>query len=291
MASAEAGAQRVVPEGTEVLTARTLRRERMVHRLKVWVLRIVVAGALILLWQSLPTLFPGRSSLADPFFISSPELVADRLGGLLFGIDGAPTIWEPFNQTILAAVIGSFGAAIVGAIGGLLLSEAPRVAQVAQPFLAFFNTIPRIAIIPIIIIIFGTDAVGSAMLAFSVVVFLAFYTAFAGSRSISRELLQNARILGASRFVILTRVRMPFVIGWTFGILPVAIASGLVGAVVGQVLTGAGGIGQLLVLALNTSDATLTFSLVVFLAVVGVIITQLAYASRRLLLPWWEDAH
>ena len=148
---------------------------------------------------------------------------------------------------------------------GLLLSESDFLERVFRPYVVALNAVPRIALIPIIVIIVGNNAKSSAVTSAIIVVFLVFYNAFEGGRSVPREMLQNATILGARRWSRMLRIRMPFVLAWTFATLPNAISFGLVGAVTAELFTGSGGIGQVLVQAVNTVDATLTFAVVVIL--------------------------
>jgi len=161
---------------------------------------------------------------------------------------------------------------------------------VARPFLILFNAIPRIAIIPIIILIFGATAVTDAVTAFIVVFFLVFYNAAEGAASVSVEMIQNAELLGNSKARIMWSVRWPYALAWTFVSLPNAIAFGLVGTVTAEVFTGGDGIGYQLSLAIGAVNATLIFSVVVILAVVGVTLTLGAQLLRLALLPWWATS-
>jgi NitT/TauT family transport system permease protein len=258
----------------------------------VWCWRLVIVAFIIAGWQYTPSI-PGIERVfrfENPFFISSPSRVSVELWKLLFGTDGTQAIWPAVGRTIITALIGTGCAVVVGSVAGLVLSSSPKMNATFRPFLIFFNAIPRIAIIPVIIIIVGDSSLSDAVTAFTVVFFLVFYTAFEGSSSIAPEIVQNAKLLGASRSSILWKVRWPYVVGWTLGAMPNAIAFGIVGSVTAEVFTGGTGIGEYLTEALDTSNSDLTFAVVIILAVIGVALVLGSGLARSKLLPWWEGA-
>ncbi len=262
------------------------------RRAAVWGWRVLVLVAMLALWQFVPSI-PGVTELlpfADPFFISSPSQVAVKLWQVLVVGGRSGYIWGPFLQTMGSALLGTISAVIVGAVLGLILSHWSLLSDILQPFVTFFNAIPRVVMIPVIILIAGTSVTAVAVTAFTIVFFLAFYTAFESSTKIATEILQSARLLGTSEWGIIWRVRWPFVLGWTISSLPNSIAFGIIGAVTAELFTGASGIGRTLTNALYTSDATLTFAVVIVLAFAGVALVGLANLLRRRLLPWWEGS-
>lgn len=264
------------------------RREKwIIHTWQIVILAIIICG-----WQYIPMIPNIRRTFTfeDPFFISSPSRLAKQLWDSTTGAGGNGTIWHNFFRTIVTALMGTAAGLIVGMAAGLVLSQSARWAAIARPFVSFFNAIPRITIIPVIVLVVGTGETGSAVSSFTVVVFLVFYTAFEGSGSIPVEVIQNAKLLGAKDSTVMFKVRLPFVLGWVFGVLPLAIAFGLIGAVTSEILTGSEGLGRELTYALNTANATETFAIVTILAVTGVILSFGSAYLRKRLLPWWEGA-
>lgn len=252
--------------------------------------RLVLLAMFLALWQWAPRI-PGLTAFhfVDPFYISSPDRVAQRVWELGLGGHGRPTIWSPLITTLVATLIGTLAGTLVGMVGGLLLAESSYLERVLRPFIVAVNAVPRIAMIPIIVIIVGPTPTASATTAFFIVVFLVFYNAFEGGRSVPREVLQNVRILGATRGSIILRVRLQYVLAWTFAVLPNAISFGLIGAVSAEILTGAKGVGQILAAAVYTIDATLTFAVVVILSAVGASLVGLTTLARTRVLHWWEQ--
>lgn len=260
--------------------------------LTVLALQLAVVAAILLLWQYVPDI-PGIRShvrFADPFFISSPSGVARELWLITRGAPNVPTIWAPLARTVVTALIGTAAACVLGAVLGLAVSSWVLLERVARPFLVLFNAIPRVAMIPIIILIVGASATADALTAFTVVFFLVFYNAAEGASSVPREMIQNAGLLGVSNLAIMWKVRWPYAMGWTWVALPNAIAFGLVGTVTAEVFTGGSGIGYQLSLAIGDVNAPLLFAIVVVLAFVGVVLSIGSRWLRLRVLPWWENS-
>jgi len=260
--------------------------------LKVWAIRVLILVCVLAAWQYLPEInwLRRQSPFFDPFFVSSPSRVFHRLVDLTAGGDGQPTIWPALWQTLKATLLGVVVGTSAGALAGLLFSNAPGVQRVLEPFVTLLNATPRIALIPIFVIIFGPTLTASAVTAVAVVFFIVFYNARAGGTSVPTHVVNNAKLLGASGREVMLYVRLPYVLVWTFASLPNAISFGLVAVVTAELLTGQVGIGQLLLSSISSVDATLTFACVVVLATVGVVlVTATEFASKRVL-HWWETS-
>lgn len=254
-----------------------------------WFWRAVIAATFLLLWQYLPDVNWVRRQVhwMDPFFISSPSRVYRELGHLFTGSHG-PSVWPYLENTLKATLIGTVIGLGIGLAAGAILSDNPRLAQVVGPFITMMNSIPRIALIPIVVLIVGPTLKASVVSAVLVVTFIAFFNALQGGRSVPQHVLQNARLLGANRFQIMSRVRFPYVLMWTFAALPNAIAFGLLTVVTAELLTGSKGMGNLVFSATENVDATLSFAVVVILSFVGVVVVSLTEQLKRRLLHWAE---
>jgi NitT/TauT family transport system permease protein len=270
----------------------TPHRPRWNRRLTITTSQLAVLTLTLAAWQYLPhiTWLRKQSPIFDPFFVSSPEAVWHRLGALGHGSNGQPAIWSSLAPTLEATFLGVAIGAVAGAMFGVVLSHSPRASAIMRPFLSVLNTTPRIALIPIFIIIAGATLTTSVIVSVTVTFFLIFWNAYSGGRSVRREMIQNAQLLGASNFEIMRQIRFPYVIGWTFASLPNAISLGLSAVVAAEFLTGQKGLGLLLNTSISTIDATLTFSIVVILVALGVSLVVLTNLVSRRLLHWWVDA-
>jgi NitT/TauT family transport system permease protein len=251
-------------------------------------LQILLLAIVLLLWQYLPEIkwVSSRVTFLDRFYVSSPTRVFTEIRELLStGVNGLtvwPYLWATLEATVLGAAIGL----ALGALVGLALSNAVRFNQVIGPFIVAVNSMPRIALVPIIVIIVGPTIRASIISAVLVVFFLGFFNAIEGGRSVPVELLSNAYLLGANNREQLLRIRVPFVLTWTFAAMPNAIAFGLLTVVTTEVITGIKGMGALILSATTNVDSTLSFAVVIILSVVGLVLHGLASLLRRRVLHW-----
>jgi NitT/TauT family transport system permease protein len=256
----------------------------------VWTGRIAVAVVFLAAWQWLPSVgfLHKRFPFLDPFFISSPSRAASTITDLLTGSHDTRTIWSALGDTLLATLVGTVSAVVVGFLLGVLLSNWELLNRIARPYLVLANSIPRIAIIPIIVLCVGDPREAGIVTAFTVIVFLVFFNAFEGASQVAPATLGNARLLGATPWSVLFQVRGPYALAWTLAALPTAISFGLIGTVTAEIFTGGLGVGGLLTAAVSTANADLTMSVVIILSVVGVVAVVGADALRTRLLPWWR---
>jgi len=252
--------------------------------------QVLTVLAFLAAWEWVPAI-PGITNVAaflDPFFISSPQAVAKTIWELMIG-DGVVPIWSQLGITITAALGGTAAGVIVGGIGGLLCGGSKRLYEVVRPLVMALNAIPRITLVPVVVLLFGTSMTADGVTSFMLVIFIVFYNAVEGARSVSLETMEFVRLLGASPRTRLFKVRGPYAAAWVFASLPNALSFGLVGAVTSELFTGSKGVGQLMVRAVDTANASLTFAVVVILAVVGIVLVQGVDFLRRKLLSWWDD--
>ena len=265
---------------------------RRLSRPRVLFLQCALIAILLLAWQFVPAI-PGvsqRWAFLDPFFISSPTRVASQLVDLATGRSGNATLWLFVWATVSSALVGTLIGVVTGAAAGLLLSNDERINQVLRPLLVAFNAVPRIALIPIVVIILGPSMSASVVTAVLVVFFVVFFNAFEGGRTVPAQVLENARVMGARPWQIMREIRFKYVVAWTFAALPNAVSFGLVSVVTAEILTGYAGMGRLLVVALNSASASLTFAVVIFLSVVGIVLVAVSEIAKRRYLHWWNTS-
>ena len=253
--------------------------------------RLVQVGlviAFLLGWQYLPTVgvLSANIKLFDRFYISSPSAVWQTLGNLLTGTHGIPRLWPYMATTVSATVIGAAVGLFLGAVFGLIFSNSVKLSEIARPFIVLMNSVPRVALIPIFVLLAGPTVEASTISVVATVFFLAFFNAFEGGISVRQAVIDNARLLGAGRLEIMRYVRLPMVAAWTFAAVPNAISFGLVVAVTTELLAGIQGMGYLLLTSTTNVEASLTFAIIVALSVVGLVLFSVATLFRNRLLHW-----
>jgi NitT/TauT family transport system permease protein len=281
-----------------VMSVRERRREAarvgaVNEDLLVWAARIAVAAAFVLAWQYLPSIawLRHHGRVFDPFFISSPSRVVPLIYHLGTGTGGQQSMWPALGQTLESTVLGFLIGTAAGAGFGLLLSNNRLTARILDPFVTVLNATPRIALIPIFILLAGATLLTSVLTAVSVVFFIVFYNAFNGGRSVPAQVLSNARLLGATPREILARIRLRYVTVWTLAAVPNAVSFGLISVVTTEMLTGNRGMGELLEVSISTVNSTLTFAVVIILTIVGVALVAITGMLKARLLHWSDDGH
>lgn len=271
------------------MPGKSTRRLFRSERVSVATSQISIIAVFLASWQYLPQIdaLSDRYHLLNPFFISSPSRVFMALVDLLTGRGGSPFIWHFVWPTVSASLLGTAIGMVSGGALGLSLSNSVYLSKVVNPFVLAANAIPRIALIPIVILIVGPTFKASVLICVLVVLFVAFFNAFEGGRSMEPHLLENAKVLGATKRQVMLHVRLPYVIAWTLAVLPLATTFGIITVVTAEIFTGHPGLGQLLYTASITGDSSSTFAIVVVLSAVGLAVVGVANMTKGRVLHWW----
>jgi NitT/TauT family transport system permease protein len=171
-------------------------------------------------------------------------------------------------------------------IVGILLGEVPFLADVFGPYIKIVNALPRIVLGSIFVIWLGLGLPSKVLLAAVLVFFVVFFNAFQGVRSVDRNLVANARILGASRLQVVQHVVIPSAMTWIIASLHVALGFSIIGAIVGEFLGAQGGLGLVIATSQNTFDASGVFGAMLVLGVIALGAEALMSQLERRLLAW-----
>ena len=261
------------------------RRAATRRRIRVSAWQIGILAVLLGGWEILTRIpwFVANTAF-DPFFISQPYRVAVRLWGWLQ--PGPQSVWPHLALTLEATMLGLVVGVGSGFVVGMALSRNQMLADVLNPFIVAFNSMPRIAFVPLITMFFGLGIASKVVTSWFVVFFLVFFNTYKGGRSVERELVDFCRTLGGSPRQVLWRVRIPTAAAWTFAALPNAISFALIGVVLAEFVGSTTGMGYLMITALATLNATDMFAAVTLLSAVGIGLVYLVTALERRLLHW-----
>ncbi len=169
---------------------------------------------------------------------------------------------------------------------GTTLWDHRFLADILGPYIKAANAIPRVVLGPLFIIGLGLGMQSKVALSVVMVFFIVFFNAFQGVREVDRNLLANARILGASPRQLTTAVIIPSALTWIIASLHTSFSFALVGAVVGEFLGSTQGIGLMIQTAMGTFNANGVFAAMVILAVVALIMEALVTALENRLITW-----
>ena len=161
----------------------------------------------------------------DPFFVSSPTKIAQRIYDLVSGANNEDLLWPYLRDTLLATFGGVVIGTVAGALLGLILSNSRTARGILGPYITLINAMPRVALVPIFVIVAGPTMSASILTSVTVVLFLVFYNSYNGGLSVPKQVIENAQLLGATPFQLMRQVRLPYVLVWTFASLPTRSAS------------------------------------------------------------------
>lgn len=250
------------------------------RRTRMWFVRFV----LVVLWLGSWEL--AATHWIDPFFYSKPSAIWGRLvdwftDGTAFG-----SVWTQLAVTLEEAVLGFVIGALAGVVLGILLGRARFAAEVAAPFIKAANAVPRIVLASLFIIWFGLGLTSKVATAVVLVFFAVFFNAFQGAREVDRNLVANARILGASDRRVTLQVVIPSATSWIFTSLHVSFGFALIGAIVGEYIGATKGIGLLVSASQGTFNAAGVYAAMVILAVVALVAEALLTFLEKRLFRW-----
>ena len=243
---------------------------------------LILAVVAILLWH----LFTTTSLVGDPsrmqFFFSTPGAVARQIWAWF--ADGSIWyhLWITLSEAVLAFVIGALAAVVLG----FWFARRPRLAAVFDPYVKGANALPRVVLAPIFTLWFGLGIWSKVALGFTLVFFIVFFNVHQGVREVNRTVLENARMLGMSERQLLRHVYLPSALSWVFSSLHTSIGFAVVGAVVGEYLGSAAGLGYLIAQAEGMFDIAGVFAGMFVLSAFVLLIDGLVTVIERRLLVW-----
>ena len=245
-------------------------------------LQIGVAVAMIAVRHVLTT----TTLIGDPdklqFFFSTPADVARQIWAWFANGSIWYHLWITLSEAILAFVIGAVAAILLG----FWFARQPRLAAVFDPYIKAANALPRVVLAPIFTLWFGLGIWSKVALGFTLVFFIVFFNVYQGVKEVNRTVLENARMLGMSERQLLRHVYLPSALSWVFSSLHTSIGFAVVGAVVGEYLGSAAGLGYLIAQAEGMFDIAGVFAGMFVLSAFVLVIDGLVTLTERRLLRW-----
>jgi len=194
----------------------------------------------------------------------------------------APVIAVHAWQTLFTTMVGFVFAVVGGLALGIAVGWSRLLYRALYPVLIAFNSIPKVAIVPILVIWFGIGTVPAVITAFMLSFFPIVVNVAAGLATVEPEMEDVLRSLGASRRDILLKVGLPRSAPYFFASLKVAITLALVGSVIAETIAANKGIGYLMLNASSRFDVPLVFAGLIVVAIMGVMIYEcFAWIERR----------
>jgi NitT/TauT family transport system permease protein len=232
-------------------------------------------------WQLFTSL-----KIVDPFFYGQPSGIVSKARDWVEHGTGFGSIWLQIWTTLEEAVLGFLIGVIGGVVVGLLLGQVRFLSDVLSPYIKAVNALPRIVLGSLFVILFGLGIESKVVLSAFLVFFVVFFNAFQGVREVDGNLINNARILGASRLQVVRNVVIPSAMTWIIASLHVAFGFAVIGAIVGEVLGAQHGLGVIITDSQNNFDANGIFAGMVIIGVIALVAEWLISLLERRLLAW-----
>jgi NitT/TauT family transport system permease protein len=251
-------------------------------RINLLLLQVLVAVVSVALWYVLTTYPIFGKLVLPPFFFSNPVDVAKQIASWFASGVIWKHLWVTLIESILAFVFGSIGGVLIG----FWFALQPRTAAVFDPYVKMINALPRVVLAPIFTLWLGLGIWSKVALGFTLVFFIVFFNVYQGVKEVSPTVLANARMLGMSERQLMRHVYWPSALSWMFSSLHTAVGFAVVGAVVGEYLGAAAGLGYLIQQAEGVFDVAGVFAGMFVLAVFVVVIDMIVSLIEKRLLIW-----
>ena len=222
----------------------------------------------VVAWGVPAYLLPSPSAIGHAFIDQLPLLLSN----------GWITVYE-----MLAGYAMAVGIAIPLAIA---ITSSRRFNQLVMPTMLFFQIIPKVAIAPLFLVWFGVGATPKILVAFLISFFPIVIDAAVGLRSMSSEMTDLARSMGATRMQVFARFRLPTSLPYLFSGLKVAATLAIAGTVVGEFVGADKGLGYLLLVTNSNMESALMFATIVALTIIGLVFYYLVELLESFLIPW-----
>ncbi|MCL2429594.1 MAG: ABC transporter permease [Alphaproteobacteria bacterium] len=244
---------------------------RPVRRLpaqKDWPLWAIIAAQAALLAGIIGVWETGaRSGLIDGFFWSQPSKIADTFVVFFTAGDAWTDISFTFRSTVIGFLIGT----TAGSLFGLSFWWSRNYAAIVQPYIICFESIPKLALAPLVILVFGIGIVSKIAMAVALTFVISTLTTSAGVKALDPDGERLFYSLGATRWQVFRKFVVPSCMPWIISVLRANIGLALTGAIVGEFISSQHGLGRAILYAGSTYDIALVWVAVLVLSTLAVI--------------------
>ena len=250
---------------------------RMKTFLKLLAIRLAVLAVVFGIWEAIAVL-----GLVEEYVLSRPSRVwawlQDSALSAFFWINVGVTV----RETLLGLAVG----AVLGIVSGFVLAQWRGAFVVLEPFIMALYSLPRVALAPLFLVWFGIGERSKVALAASLVYFVMLLNTYTGIREIDQSWVHAARTMGASEGFIARRILFPAALTFIFAGLRVSIGLALIGTIVGEMIAGQYGLGQMIARAANMYDTAQVFGIIFVLAILAVVLNEAMKLVEQRVMKW-----
>jgi NitT/TauT family transport system permease protein len=223
-----------------------------------------------------------RSGLWSPLVFPSLE----RIGRELFIFVSRPEGWMQAWVSIYRALGGFALAALAGSVIGMLMGRSALVGRLLEPLFSGTYAVPKLALFPVFIFIFGLGSLSKVALTFLECLYPMVIITSQGARGVNPVLLWSAQNMGATRATTLRRVLLPATMPYVFAALRVALPVALIVVVITEMISSVDGLGYVVIYSLSSLRTDRMLAVVVVIALLGLALDRLLVAARNRLVYW-----
>jgi NitT/TauT family transport system permease protein len=197
-----------------------------------------------------------------------------------------PTVLGHSLATLKTVLLGFLVSIVISLPLAVLLTASPAIASAIYPFLVWTQSVPKVALAPILVVVLGSNELPRIVITVLVAFFPLVISSATGLMSVPPELIELSRACRASKWSELWRIRLPYAIPFIFSGLKVAISLAVVGAVVAEFVNADSGLGFLIVTSTAFFKVPVAFGALIILSIMGVVLFQIVVIAERVFFPW-----
>lgn len=239
--------------------------------------QVLLLVVMLALWH-----FLVQFGILPKFFFGEPSKVFANI----FDWFATGEIWPHLGITLLETLLAFFVGLALGVVVGLWLGLSNTAALLLDPYIKALNAMPRVILGPIFVVWFGLGIWSKVMLGVTLVFCIVFFNVFQGVREVSPNILASARMLGANSRQLLRTVYLPSATSWVFSSLHTSVGMAFVGAVIGEYLGSARGVGYLILQAEAVFDVSAVFAGIIVLTIFALLLDWCVTLIEKRLLIW-----
>jgi len=236
---------------------------------------LAALALLLLVWEAGVRMFS-----VPEYLLPAPSRIIEDTAAM------GPALGDNIFATLRTVVLGFLLSIAVSFPLAVLISSSRLAADAIYPLLVLTQSVPKVAIAPILVVVLGPNELPRVIVTFLVAFFPLVIAMTSGLMAVPPELIELARSCRASRFQELVRVRLPYSVPFVFSGLKSAIALSVVGAVVGEFVAAEKGLGYLITSATAFFKVPVAFGAMLILALLGIVLFQLIVVVERVFFPW-----
>jgi NitT/TauT family transport system permease protein len=228
----------------------------------IWATQLAILATCIVLWE-----VAANYKYVDAFFWSKPSAIWATL--IVFVAEGNAftDIYYTFRSTLIGFVLGTSS----GALLGMSFWWSRNYARIVQPYIICLESIPKLALAPLIVLVFGMGLSSKVAIATALTIVVSTLTAYAGVRAVDKDQERLFYSIGASRWQVFTKLVIPSCIPWIISILRVNIGLALTGSIVGEFVSSDHGLGRTILYAGSTYEISLVWVAVFVLSALSMV--------------------